>query len=297
MNNKNYLILKSVTKPATKPVTKKTPTKKTPTKKTPTKKPPTKKPPTKKPLTKKPPNSQTLVINPLKKIKSNLQINFSIAIPCYPPHFKYLDNLIKQINNFKIEDNYNIKEIIILASETNNINISEISKYPIIIHTTLDICNAAKNRNRVWDIVSGDWIVFLDADDFYHPDKLFITYKSIFKYQNVDCIIHSFKRGNLNEIFLKPIKNYIIIPSENILKETFPDGKWKDCNPIRGGYNIRYSKKKYNFPVAHGIATVRKTSNIRYNEALILGEDSYFCRQHVIKNKLIVISACLMIYT
>jgi hypothetical protein len=227
----------------------------------------------------------------------NLQIYFSIVIPCHPPHFKYLDRLIKQINNFKIEDNYNIKEIIISASETIKINIKETSIYPIIIYPTLNKCNAAKNRNRVWDIVNGTWIVFLDADDFYHPDKLSVTYNSIYKNQDIDCIIHSYKRGkDINENFLKKIEDNTIVSKNEIFKKTFPDGKWKVCNPVKGGYNIKFPIK-YNFFVAQGIATVRKTSNIRYNEKLFIGEDGHFCRQHVFKNKLIVISACLMIYT
>lgn len=267
MNNKNYILLKCQPKPVLKPKT-----------------------------ISKPIQNPTQIQKPVPKPLHNLQINFSIAIPCYPPHFKFLDRLIKQINNFKIEHNYKIKEIIISASETTNINILQSSEYPIIIHSTLNKCNAAKNRNRVWDIVKGDWIVFLDADDFYHTDKLFVTYNSILKYQNIDCIIHSYKCGNnIDNDFLKQIKDFTIISNDEILKETFPDGKWEDCNPIKGGCNIQ-RPKKYNFYVAHGIVTVRKTSNIRYNEAMNFGEDGHFCRQHVFKNKLIAISACLMIY-
>lgn len=221
-------------------------------------------------------------------------LSFSIVIPCYPPHFKFLDRLIKNINEFKIYEGYTIKEIIIAASETNLISISETSNYPIIIYSTSEKCYAGKNRNTGKSKATGNWIVFLDADDYYHPEKIFITYKAILEYPDIDCIVHSYKTGRVDDTFLKSINKFNIISNTNIFNATFPEGKWIESKDIPTNYNIRMLGG--NIAVHHGMATVRSQSIIEYNETMRRGQDGYFCRQHVLQNKLILINAILMIY-
>jgi glycosyltransferase involved in cell wall biosynthesis len=222
-------------------------------------------------------------------------MKFSIVIPCYPRHFHFLDQIIEQINNFTITSNFCINDIIIAASETESITIHTTSKYPIVVHTTINKCNAATNRNRGWEKVSGDWIVFLDADDVYHPDKLAIIYDVVSKFPDIDCVNHSFIQGKvITKEFLKPIRDYTVVENQSIHDFMFPDNIWHDRNPNRGGYNIGFPKK--HFSIAHGISTVRKSSEIRYNEKLNYGEDGHFCSKQALANKLIVIDAKLMIY-
>jgi len=220
-------------------------------------------------------------------------ILFSIVIPLYPPHFKFLDKLLKNINDFRIDDGYTIKEIVLSSSQTSDLDITCPSKYPIIIHKTMDKCNAAMNRNRGWQKVTGNWIVFLDADDYYHPDKLFITHKAILQYPEINCIVHSYKSGKVYDTFLNKIDTYNIISNETIFNATFPDGKWVQAKDIPGGTNICEPAK---IPISHGIVTVRRESIIRYNEKLNISEDGIFCREHVLQKKLILINAILMIY-
>jgi hypothetical protein len=231
-----------------------------------------------------------------KRGGATTKILFSIVIPCYPPDFVALDGLIQQINSFNKSDSFDIKEIIITASETDKLDINTNSPYPIVKHTTLEKQGPAENRNRGWDKAQGDWIVFLDADDFYHPDKLRVTVDIILRVPNIDCVIHSYKTGTApDETFSQPVKNYSIVPTDDLFNATFPDGKWQECNPELGGCNI-ILPPKYNFPIHHGMTSVRTSSKVRYDKTKYKTEDGYFCRQHLINKKLIVTDAVLMIY-
>jgi len=171
-------------------------------------------------------------------------MKFSIVIPCYPAHFHFLNRLIKQINAFYITSDYSIVEIIIVASETNSINITTESKYPIIIHTTLSKCNAAQNRNRAFSHVTGDWIVFLDCDDFYHYDKIYITYKAISQYPESECVIHSY-RYNLNNNYMNCIDKFSVVSHNDIHNIMFPDNKWREKIISPGCYNIKLPGKQF----------------------------------------------------
>jgi len=222
---------------------------------------------------------------------------FSIVIPCYPPHFQFLDRIITQINGFTTTSEFNIKDIIISASQTTSVNINVESKYPIILHTTPAQCNAAMNRNRGWERASGDWIAFLDADDFYHPDKLKITYNALKQFPDIDCIVHSYRFGSsFTEEFLKPIGAYSIVSNQTIYDHMFPDTIWRDRNPNAGGYIIRHPGPI--IWIHHGMPTVRAASTIRYDETpyFFAKEDSHFCSRQAFANKLIVLDAVLMLY-
>jgi glycosyltransferase involved in cell wall biosynthesis len=222
-------------------------------------------------------------------------VSFSIVIPCYPAHFKFLNRIVEQINKFNTAPGFDIKEIIIAASETTSIDIQVASKYPIVNHTTTARCNAATNRNRGWERVTGDWIVFLDADDFYHPDKIKITYDVLSQYSNIDCIVHSYNFGTSpGSTFLKPIEAYNIVSNQIIHDHMFPDNIWHDRNPDNGGYNISHPAPPIR--ISHGMPTVRASSTIRYNKGLRYGEDGHFCSKQAFANKLVVIDAVLMLY-
>ena len=217
--------------------------------------------------------------------------SFSIVIPCYPPHFKFLDKLIEQINNFNVTDDFTIKEIIIAASETDTIDIKTISKYPIVLSLSSERCNASKNRNRGWEKVRGDWIVFLDADDIYHPDKILVTNKVISENPDVDCFIHGYKRGSIkDEDFLKPVSNPRIILSDEVYSQTF------NKNNIHGS-NVKFPMKDV-LPAQHAAITVRSSSNIRFDEDVSKErrEDGIFCREHLKNRKFAMINAVLMMY-
>ena len=226
----------------------------------------------------------------------NQYMQFSIVIPCYPPDFVLLDDMIVMINSFHMTPDYSIKEIILAVSETTDVTLKVASLYPIIVHATEEPCNAARNRNRGWEKVTGDWIVFLDADDIYHTEKLMITYQAIQQFPDIDCVVHSFvHRNDSTDAFFDPVAPFTVVPNQSIYECMFPDTIWQDRNPDWGGYNITLPAD-YTFSVHHGMATVRASSSLRYDETLNWGEDGKFCSQHVFANKLIALDAVLMIY-
>ena len=223
-------------------------------------------------------------------------ISFSIVIPCHPPYFKFLENLINNINSFDISEGYEIKEVILSASGISDIsdppaeikNLSSISKYPIIYDLTTDKCNAAKNRNRGWKKVSGEWIIFLDSDDYYYLDKLLITYNVITQNPDIDCILHSyhFRRCvNTHE----RCGAFNTSKADYLYNATFPDGLFENVD--KNKVNVEAP-----WPIAHGIISCRASSTIRFEEHRDTGEDGNFCRQHTFIKKLVAIDAVLMDY-
>jgi glycosyltransferase involved in cell wall biosynthesis len=222
-------------------------------------------------------------------------ILFSIVIPCHPPYLRFLEDLIKNINSFDISEGYQIKEIILSASEISEVsevpeftNLISLSKYPIFFDLTTDKCNAAKNRNRGWKKVTGEWIIFIDADDYYYLDKLLITYNVITENPDIDCMLHSYhfrRRINTHE----RCASFNTSKADYLYDATFPDGNFENVD--KNKVNVEAP-----FAVAHGIISCRASSTFRFEEHRDVGEDGNFCRKHTFNKKLVAIDAVLMDY-
>jgi hypothetical protein len=217
-------------------------------------------------------------------------ISFSIVIPCYPPHFCHLQSLLQNINEFVIEDSYEIKEIIIAASSTHNLSLdTSCSKIPIKILTTHEFCNASRNRNRAWNHVEGNYIMFMDADDVYHPDKCKVSEEVILDLQKeqdfeVKCLVHSY--------------HYKTAPNDwNLAIEKFKTVTNNTIQLITNVHETSCINAGDDMPIAHGITCVKKTVSSRFNESLFSGEDGRFC-QSIVYNEggMVAINAKLMIY-
>lgn len=212
-------------------------------------------------------------------------ISYSIVVPCYPAHFKYLSSLINQINNFQIDNYFTIKEIIICASEVDKLT-EDLShtKYPIVFSCVPDKCNASKNRNRGLDVASADYVIFLDADDTYHFQKLKVTSEIISNLNKVNCVLHGYHQR------MVPIKwGY---ESINSYKIVFNDTTKFLTNP-----NINSNVVPVDIAVHHGVSCVKSSIKSRFIEDLNYGEDGRFC-QSILYNEggLICTDAKLMCY-
>jgi glycosyltransferase involved in cell wall biosynthesis len=223
-------------------------------------------------------------------------ITFSICIPTYPPHFKFINDIILNINNFITTEDFTVKEVIIAASETETVLINTQCKYPVIVDSTLEKCNASKNRNRGWERSTGDWIVFLDSDDCFHIEKLLVTYKIISQTTDIDCVLHSYDMltNNNKQTMSNSIDTFIIVDSDEVFNCTFPNKTWENRSLYNGGHCL---KTLHSFPIHHGIITIRRNQHIRFDERISLVEDAYFCYHIALQKKVAVTNAVLMLYT
>lgn len=101
------------------------------------------------------------------------QSSVSVVVPIYPPHFKFIPSLLQQLEKQTIQPN----EIIFALSECDDKKAEELRntyKNCIFLNTT-EKQFAGANRNRGKQIAKGDIIMFLDADDVYHPQKIEVT--------------------------------------------------------------------------------------------------------------------------
>lgn len=123
-------------------------------------------------------------------------MNISVVIPVFPPHFCFLERCLQNVMQSTVLPN----EIIIAASEVNEKKEKELydslikicKNVKLIIYGTTDIAYAGVNRNRGYTKSSNDIIMFIDADDFIHPQKVEIIQKCFEKFPDCKQLIHNF---------------------------------------------------------------------------------------------------------
>jgi len=123
----------------------------------------------------------------------------SIVIPTYN-HAKFISKALKSV----IDQTYENWEAIIIDNESvdetykliNNFNDPRIKYFKISNDGVI-----AKSRNLGIKEAKGDWIAFLDSDDWWTKDKLEVCLSKISK--NVDFIYHAHEYVNKSKSFFK----------------------------------------------------------------------------------------------
>ena len=123
----------------------------------------------------------------------------SIVIPTYN-HAKFISKALKSV----IDQTYKNWEAIIIDNESvdetykliNNFNDPRIKYFKISNHGVI-----AKSRNLGINEAKGEWIAFLDSDDWWTKDKLEACVSKISK--NVDFIYHAHEYVNKSKSFFK----------------------------------------------------------------------------------------------
>jgi glycosyltransferase involved in cell wall biosynthesis len=201
----------------------------------------------------------------------------SVVVPCYPPHIPHLNNSIQSLlNNTERPD-----EIIIALSETS-LNDGEILqnglrntfKYEDIkVFSTTKKQFAGENRNRGGFAALNDIIIFFDADDASHTQKIEIT-KKIFKEYQPSIMLHGYTCEHFDPSRTYDVNNIGIVHPEAIYEYTFG----KIDNP-RWIFTNRYADNHFgNGNPHHGHATIHKDTllKVQYTNHSY-GEDSIFC--------------------
>jgi cellulose synthase/poly-beta-1,6-N-acetylglucosamine synthase-like glycosyltransferase len=118
----------------------------------------------------------------------------SVIVPCVARHFFWLSGLLESYQNQTVRPD----EIVISLSEVEKLNSREIDK----LETGLWDCKLkvlrnngviidGENRTIAMDNSTGDILVFSDADDLVHPQRIEIV-KYFFENYEVDHIMHCY---------------------------------------------------------------------------------------------------------
>jgi glycosyltransferase involved in cell wall biosynthesis len=102
-------------------------------------------------------------------------MKISVIIPCYNSE-QWIETAIRSA----AEQTYAPFEIIVIddGSSDRSVSVVENSKYPVKLIQAEHV-NAARARNLGIEVAAGDWIAFLDADDFWYPDHLKCAVQSL----------------------------------------------------------------------------------------------------------------------
>jgi glycosyltransferase involved in cell wall biosynthesis len=128
---------------------------------------------------------------------------FSVVIPLIPQHDRELARIFKELKNSE----ENIKEIIICRSETligqkrtiesmkRRAEKSGIDPELLRFSFVSGKATAGENRNRGWNLASGSFVAFLDADDSYISNRLEVLGKVLEK-SNAKAVLHKYRNSS-----------------------------------------------------------------------------------------------------
>lgn len=94
--------------------------------------------------------------------------NFSIIIPAYNSEA----TLVRAIDSV-LDQNYQAQEIIVVDDGSTDGTPEVAARYGSkLCYIRQDNAGVSSARNHGAQVASGDWLAFLDADDWYYPDRL-----------------------------------------------------------------------------------------------------------------------------
>lgn len=151
-----------------------------------------------------------------------MQNDVSVIIPCHYKHYYFLDKLLGYYNIQTLIP----KEVIIVLSESEKISENDINKldknynFQLIIIKIKGISNAGNSRYIGTNESNSSIIVFQDADDLPHIQRLECINYYFNKYPNINHICHAYSRKtifskyNVNNVPIEII-NYNIFNDAN----------------------------------------------------------------------------------
>lgn len=194
----------------------------------------------------------------------------SVIIPCTHSHFFLLDELLEHLNNQEqLPD-----EVIISLSGISNLNpafLQELKLKPrkfnlrLLEHSSRK--SAGENRNLASDIAQGDILIYQDADDLPHPQRIQMI-KSVFEEYAIDHLIHlwqgvePFEQLSISRDELQQIKNKAQLfestfrihnGSLSILKQVYSKIHWDETwSP---GEDLTYNERLIKSPAISALLT------------------------------------------
>ena len=189
-------------------------------------------------------------------------MKFTIIVPAYNSSL-YIDRCINSI----INQTYKNIEVIVINDGSIDDTLEKIKKYNVKI-INLKNSGVSVARNKGLDIATGDYITFIDSDDYIDSDYISSVY-DIIKKKDYDIIETSLK-------FEIKIKNKMYLYKEYNSKETISNNFNKEFfeNELRYVIGVFYKKSIIN--------SLRFNNNIRcyedglFNLEVKLNSKSYY---------------------
>jgi glycosyltransferase involved in cell wall biosynthesis len=214
-----------------------------------------------------------------------VESTFSAVIPIIPSHHKYVKRLLKELDKSEVK----FKEILLAASSQTAeslASLEEIVRQSPSCEKVQIIPSAMKrlagmNRNVGIELAKSEYICFLDADDAYHPKRLWALQQVINEY-DPDVIYHDYFRFvpfwimKLNQVG----RRNKVVSTKTLAEKTFgvngrdkskESGKNGDTNLVLPSHLTRWHR------IQHGHATIKNEIQIRFTD-METGEDGDFAR-------------------
>jgi glycosyltransferase involved in cell wall biosynthesis len=97
------------------------------------------------------------------------------------------DRFLKQAIESVLSQSYSNVEIIVLDDGSTDLSAQIAKSYSQVVYQYQTNAGVASARNAALKIAKGDYISFLDSDDFYHPDKLKKQLNHLGSNSSIDC--------------------------------------------------------------------------------------------------------------
>ena len=195
-------------------------------------------------------------------------VKFSIIVPAYNVE-KYIDKTIQSVE----EQNYKNWEMIIVddGSSDNTLNRIDAYKNKNIVCIEADHGGVSMARNIGLDYASGDYIMFLDSDDYLEPWTLEYLNNSIQKNGAVDAFIGMFNSREENG--LKGCHSEVLNPSR-------VNGKSQE-EVLEYLYDIRMVFTVWRFVVSRELI---EKNNLYFKENILHEDEDWVTRMLICSN-------------
>lgn len=200
----------------------------------------------------------------------------SLCIPCYEGHIEYLHELVESIDEQTVKPD----EIVIslssvsadLGTQTEAI-LKRKCGVPLFVHHTPNKQYAGINRNVCAEYASYDVLIYIDADDLMHPQRIEIVKRIMAVHPELKSMYHSYSKANLvndREVFESESGQAIF--ARNVENGTIP--------VLRCGENVNGCGVKNKFQIHNGHAVIRRDvfDRVRYGDEYY-SQDSIFNRR------------------
>lgn len=214
------------------------------------------------------------------------EFSVSVIIPCVPKHAPYLFSLLSYYaTQTKIPE-----EVIISLSEVDSVGegllnriVDYVWPFKVIMIRNKERTSAGKNRNLGSDAAREDILMFQDADDIPHPQRVEIV-KYFFEHYDIYHLMHFY-------VPAKKITHDGNIPDEFV---------WYDKTKIVRRSHVAYEETSSDFPFHNGQPCILRSlsKKIRWPDQWSPGEDVVYSRNvyRMFLDKTMILNAHLVLY-